>query len=71
MENINDSNVAESTTSTDLIFYDTKDVARMLGCSIPTAREIMHRADFPLIHIGKTLRVSKSALEQWAMERRV
>ena len=56
---------------TDLVFYDTKDVARMMRCSIPTAREIMYRADFPLLRFGKTIRVSKSALEAWAMEKRV
>ena len=55
---------------TPLIFYSTKEVALFLGCSIPTAREIMQRADFPLIRVGKNLRVYKQALEQWAMSRR-
>lgn len=52
-------------------FYGTKEVAQCLGCSIPTAREIMHRYDFPLILVGKNLRVSKAAFEKWASERRV
>ena len=52
-------------------FYDTMDVAKMLNCSVPTAREIMRRADFPLIMVGKNMKVSKVALEQWTMERRV
>lgn len=55
----------------DIVFYGTKDVARILGCSIPTAREIMQRADFPLVMVGRKLTVLKSALEQWASQRRV
>lgn len=54
----------------DLIFYKTADVARLLQCSLVTAREIMRRADFPLIRAGKNLRVSKAAFEEWAMGRR-
>lgn len=50
-----------------LIFYDVKGVAELLGCSIPTAREIMHRADFPSKKIANTMRVSRPALEQWSM----
>ncbi len=60
----------EETVNTDLIFYDTKDVARILRCSIQSARDIMHRKDFPLIQVAKNMRVSKSAFEKWAMERR-
>ena len=56
---------------TDSIFYGTKDVARILGCSIPTAREIMQREDFPLVMVGRKMTVLKSALEQWASQRRV
>ena len=53
------------------VFYGTKDVAQLLGCSIPTAREIMQRPDFPLVMVGKSMRVYKEALIKWAMERRV
>lgn len=61
-----------STESTDkIIFYGSKDVALCLGCSIPTAREIMNRHDFPLIKAGKNLKVSKTAFEKWAEDRRV
>lgn len=57
--------------STDSIFYGTKDVARILGCSIPTARKIMQRPDFPLVMVGRKMTVLKSALEEWASQRRV
>lgn len=68
MENIKNS---IGITVSDTIIYDTKDIARILGCSIPTAREIMHRADFPLLAVGKNLKVSKPAFEQWTMAKRV
>ena len=42
-----------------IIFYGTKEVAACLGCS------------FPLIKVGKNLRVQKAAFEKWASERRV
>lgn len=65
-------NVAEErATEEKVIFFDTTDVAKMLKCSVPTAREIMRRADFPLIMVGKNMKVSKPALEQWTMEKRV
>ena len=54
-----------------IIFYGTKDVAKMLDCSVPTARNLMRRTDFPLIMVGSNLKVSKSAFEKWAMERRI
>ena len=50
----------------DTIFYTTVDVARILKCSIPTARNTMKRSDFPLVVVGKNFRVSKEALEEWS-----
>lgn len=57
-------------TEEKIIFYGTKEVAEMLGCSVPTAREVMMRADFPLIMVGKNMKVSKPGLEKWSLERR-
>lgn len=51
-------------------FYSTAEVAAVLGCSIPTARQLFHRADFPALKVGKNFRVERSALEKWAAERR-
>lgn len=59
------------TTAETPVFYGTKDVATFFGCSIPTARQIMCRKDFPLIKVGKNYKVMKTALEKWAMEKRV
>lgn len=60
-----------ASASSDVEFYGTKEVAKLLGCSIPTARETMQRSDFPLIKVGRKLLVSKKALEEWASKRRV
>ena len=54
-----------------LKFYNTKEVAQMLYCSIPTAREIMRRDDFPLLIVGGKWLVLKTALEQWATQKRM
>ncbi|MBQ9248627.1 MAG: helix-turn-helix domain-containing protein [Ruminococcus sp.] len=52
-------------------FIGTKEVARILGCSLPTARNIMLRADFPLIRVGKNYKVSEQAFTEWSKQRRV
>ena len=52
-------------------FLNTREVANALGCSLPTARNIMMRADFPLIRVGKNLKVELSAFQEWAKTRRV
>lgn len=56
---------------TEPIFYGTKEVAALFKCSLPTAREIMRRNDFPLLVIGGKWIVLKSALIKWASERRL
>ena len=52
-------------------FIGTKEVAELMGCSVPIARQIMRRGDFPLIMCGKNLKVMKSEFIKWASERRV
>lgn len=52
-------------------FIGTKEVARILGCSLPTARNIMLRADFPLVRVGKNFKVSQQAFIEWSKQRRV
>ena len=70
-EELQQKKVQEENKPEDIIFYGTKDVARMLGCSIPTAREMMRRKDFPTIMIGHVMKVSAPAFKEWAMKRRV
>lgn len=52
-------------------FIGTKEVAKILNCSVPTARHIMERSDFPLIRVGKNLKVSEQAFEEWAKSRHI
>lgn len=55
----------------EIEFIGTKEIAKMMGCSLPVARATMHRADFPLVKCGKNLKVMKSAFVDWAKERRL
>lgn len=53
-------------------FLNTKEVAEALGCSLPTARNIMLKsADFPTIRVGKNLKVNEQAFLEWSKKRRV
>ena len=52
-------------------FLGTKEIAEELGCSLPTARNIMMRADFPLVRVGKNFKVSEQAFIEWSSKRRV
>lgn len=54
-----------------ITFLTTKDVAKALECSLPTARNIMMRHDFPLIRVGRAMKVEKNAFLEWAAKRRV
>ena len=52
-------------------FIGSKEIAALMGCSIPVARQIMRRKDFPLVMCGKNLKVMKSEFIKWASQRRV
>ncbi len=54
-----------------LKFLNTKDVAKALGCSLPTARSIMLRAEFPLVMVGRAMKVSEKAFEEWSKKRHI
>lgn len=56
---------------TELKFLNTKEVSEILGCSLPKARDIMRRADFPLVIVGRCLKVEESAFREWAQKRRI
>ena len=54
---------SEALSASDLnlmSFIGSKEIAQLMGCSIPIARQIMKRKDFPLIKCGKNLKVMKS-----------
>ena len=50
---------------------DVDDVAEILQCSLPIARDFMNREDFPLLKIGKKLLVEQDALHNYLQQRRV
>jgi len=45
-------------------------VQQILGISRVTAYELTHRSDFPVMRIGRTIRVPRAALQRW-MDQRV
>lgn len=67
------SSIGENNTanSSEDVIYGTKEVAKFFHCSIPTAREIMRRGDFPLLKLGGKWMVLRSALIKWASEKRI
>lgn len=68
-----DTAAAETNAASDkeLVFYGTKEVAKMFRCSIPTAREIMRREGFPLLKFGGKWMVERDALKKWVSEKRI
>ena len=52
-------------------FIGSKEIAALMDCSIPVARQIMRRNDFPLIKCGKNLKVMKSEFIKWASQKRI
>lgn len=55
----------------EIDFLTPMDVAKLMHCSIPTARQFFYRSDFPAIKVGKNLKVMKSAFVKWASQRRM
>ena len=43
----------------------TKDIAFEVGCSLPTAYEIVNREDFPKIRYGRKIIIPREAFERW------
>jgi len=50
------------------MILEAKHIQEILGVSKPTAYELMERADFPLIRIGRLKRVTREAFFQWLSE---
>ena len=67
----NQNNETQRDIDSDMQFIGTKEIAKLMNCSLPVARQIMHRKDFPLIMCGKNLKVMKSEFVKWASQRRI
>ena len=50
-------------------FLNVKDVARIMGISVPTARKLFDKRDFPAIRAGRRILVSEEAFWQYMMKR--
>lgn len=70
MKHMTNTELQNAESQNNLRFLSTKDVAEALGCSLPTARKVMYRADFPLIRVGKNFKVSEQAFIDWSSRRR-
>lgn len=70
MKHMSNKDFQNAESKGNLRFLSTKDVAEALGCSLPTARKVMYRADFPLIRVGKNFKVSEQAFIDWSSRRR-
>ena len=55
----------------EFVFLTPMDVAKIIGCSVPTARKLFYRDDFPAIKVGKNLKVLKLEFIKWCSERRM
>ena len=65
-------NIAKESVSSEAPeFYTTAQIAHMMGCSVPVARQLFHRADFPAIKCGKNFKIEKHAFIKWCGERRL
>lgn len=52
-------------TNCDQLAYSVNDLCPLLGISRPVAYELVHRADFPAIRVGRRILIPKNALERW------
>ena len=53
----------------ETVFLSVKDVAIIMGISIPTARKLFDQRDFPAIKVGRRLLVSADAFYKYIMTR--
>ena len=60
-----DNEIIETKNEQEIEFLTPMDVAKLMGCSIPTARKLFYRDDFPSLRIGKNLKVLKSSFIEW------
>ena len=66
--------MAESTNKIklhELNFLTVRDVSRIMGISLPLARQLFDKPGFPKLQIGRRILVSEEAFRAWASQRRV
>ena len=55
---------------TEKLTLSVEEAGKLLGVSRQVAYQLIHRADFPTLHIGRRILVPKKQLEIW-MDRQV
>ncbi len=55
---------------TEKLTLSVEEAGKLLGVSRQVAYQLIHRADFPTLHIGRRILVPKKQLEEW-MDRQV
>lgn len=45
--------------------FTVQEAADALGLSTDTVYQLVHRADFPAIRVGRAVRISRKLLERW------
>ena len=55
----------------ELKFLTVRDVSKIMGISLPLARQIFDRPEFPKLQIGRRILVCEEAFRAWASQRRV
>lgn len=53
------------------MYIGAKEVSELLHCSLASARQYMHRPDFPRIECGKEIKVSIIAFHEYNLSRRI
>ena len=56
---------------TEIEFYTTSDVRRILGIGNKTCLDLFHRSDFPCVKIGKSFKITQENFNEYVSTRRV
>jgi hypothetical protein len=57
--------------NTELEFYTTSDIRKILGIGNKTCLDLFHRSDFPCVRIGKSFKIAKNKFNEYVSTRRV
>jgi hypothetical protein len=57
--------------NTELEFYTTSDIRKMLGIGNKTCLDLFHRSDFPCVRIGKSFKITKNNFNEYVSTRRI
>ena len=50
------------------VIMTVQDLAKDMQISLPIAYELVHRADFPKIRVGRCIRIPRDAYKDWLIK---